>query len=563
MGTRRKTKAMTAAAVLAVAALVAGFATDLPGSVSNVVTGPSDVAISRSGDGVVGPRSAKGSPLAVATEGAVPAVPEDAAASGRAAGSTDSSDGRLVPELLEGVLGLLPGGGGDSEPPPPPRNPRDGNSPLTKLRITIESTSEWATVDLYGGSFYASGEPSVSGGAAQVYSPTGVAIQRHLSPFPARTVLEVVYQLPADPLTLQVCKNNDGVTAVKVERVTGDRPVTAVDLRADRRDGVWEDDCANPVRAAVPLEKVADPGVWPRPVVDERLTLALYSPWYDEAMFRSQPFVDRPVGPYDTTDHDSIVAMIDTASGAGVNGFVYWYNGEPEARERHTMLVRAAEARPGFRLAPQLDLSQLPTPCGAHSSDTMAQWARVLLAHAESPSQLEVDGRPVLFVWDADCITPQAWKWVRSSLAGRGLHPFVVGDDPDPAYDFDGFWLLNANTVPDTPSLREWYDTWAATARFTPARQLGSDPILWAAGVSPGEDDTYSGKSPDIWLQVPREGGARYDAAWSAAAASRPEWVVISSWNDFHEATHVMPSVEHGRRALDQTRTWSARFAGS
>ena len=61
---------------------------------------------------------------------------------------------------------------------------------------------------------------------------------------------------------------------------------------------------------------------------------------------------------------------------------------------------------------------------------------------------------------------------------------------------------------------------------------------------------------------VPRGlNGERYAATWDAALAAQPDWVLITSWNEWFEGTSVEPSVEYGDLALQQTAAQAARFA--
>ena len=63
------------------------------------------------------------------------------------------------------------------------------------------------------------------------------------------------------------------------------------------------------------------------------------------------------------------------------------------------------------------------------------------------------------------------------------------------------------------------------------------------------------------WLVlVPRRDGATYDETWETALALRPAWVVIASWNEWHEGSEIEPSKEHGDRYLQSTRWWAARL---
>ena len=86
-----------------------------------------------------------------------------------------------------------------------------------------------------------------------------------------------------------------------------------------------------------------------------------------------------------------------------------------------------------------------------------------------------------------------------------------------------------------------------------PARQRDS-PL----SGTPGNIRTFTVNG----VTVNASGFNRVDSggAWSAALATRPDWVVISSWNAFPEDTQITPGAAYGRRALDQTTTWSQLF---
>jgi len=47
--------------------------------------------------------------------------------------------------------------------------------------------------------------------------------------------------------------------------------------------------------------------------------------------------------------------------------------------------------------------------------------------------------------------------------------------------------------------------------------------------------------------------GERYQATWDAALASDPDWILVTSWNEWYEGTAVEPSVRFGDLALRQT----------
>jgi hypothetical protein len=54
--------------------------------------------------------------------------------------------------------------------------------------------------------------------------------------------------------------------------------------------------------------------------------------------------------------------------------------------------------------------------------------------------------------------------------------------------------------------------------------------------------------------------GERYQLTWDAALANDPDWVLVTSWNEWYEGTVVQPSVRAGDLALLQTKANAATF---
>ena len=76
--------------------------------------------------------------------------------------------------------------------------------------------------------------------------------------------------------------------------------------------------------------------------------------------------------------------------------------------------------------------------------------------------------------------------------------------------------------------------------------------------MSPGYDDSRLDR--ETTLVVGRANGGLYDAQWQAAVAAQPDWILVTSWNEFWENTHIEPSVLFGRRYQVRTRAWSEFF---
>ena len=47
---------------------------------------------------------------------------------------------------------------------------------------------------------------------------------------------------------------------------------------------------------------------------------------------------------------------------------------------------------------------------------------------------------------------------------------------------------------------------------------------------------------------------------WHAALDSDPDWVLITSWNEWHEGSEIEPSLEHGDREIVATAGFAQDF---
>jgi hypothetical protein len=65
---------------------------------------------------------------------------------------------------------------------------------------------------------------------------------------------------------------------------------------------------------------------------------------------------------------------------------------------------------------------------------------------------------------------------------------------------------------------------------------------------------------PNGGFATDRAGGAYYDRSWQAAIGSTPNWIVVTSFNEWPEGTYIEPSAAYGGQYLGATAAWSAQF---
>ncbi len=117
---------------------------------------------------------------------------------------------------------------------------------------------------------------------------------------------------------------------------------------------------------------------------------------------------------------------------------------------------------------------------------------------------------------------------------------------------FDGWSLFSPLEL---AGQEHWESVWADAYART------GDDALRCATVSPGYDDTalsHAARLNNPHRNIPREDGRTYRRMWDFTLnlPAAPDIVLISTFNEFHENTHIEPTVGSGQRYLDLTRDY-------
>ena len=173
------------------------------------------------------------------------------------------------------------------------------------------------------------------------------------------------------------------------------------------------------------------------------------------------------------------------------------------------------------------------------------------------------EGRPVLFLYLQALRDLPARDW--RAAAGEA---FLVGDvSPREVRDFaawapamDGIhvYVLAPYVRGMTPAAMT---AWANETYPRWRRLVGTK--LFCATVIPGFDDTRVPGRPQPRPTVERHGGRTYQALWDAAIRHDADWVLVTSFNEWHEGSEIEPSTEHGSRYLELTAANARHFLKS
>ena len=291
------------------------------------------------------------------------------------------------------------------------------------------------------------------------------------------------------------------------------------------------------------------------------LVLAFYYNWFDENTWTPEKVSDFPVTLYNSRDRETVVRHIAQAQQAGIDAFVVgWYGPQVENNQTETNLALMLEVADGTNFRVSLEFGP-DSPLIHSQQDVVDALRHVLQVHAQHPSFLRVEGKPVIFFWRLDSIPLdpeqmplEAWQAVREQVDPDHQSIWIAeGVEMEYQQVFDGHHLYSIAWSED---VRSTLSDWGYRIRRYNA-QHGTDK-LWVATVMPGYNDLKTGRE-DAFVRE-REDGQFYRDTWQAAIDSGADWVVITSWNEWVEGSQIEPSVSYGDLYLDLTRELAAQF---
>ncbi len=278
-----------------------------------------------------------------------------------------------------------------------------------------------------------------------------------------------------------------------------------------------------------------------------RLVLAFYYPWYDHNTWNDPKVPDHPPERYTSTDPNVMARQIDQAKGANIDAFVSaWYGPSTQFNQTETNLstLLSLAGQKGFSAGVQFETSG---PFFGGAGDVQNALSALLSTHARSPAYLRWNGKPVIFFWAQNRYSRATWQSIRAQVDPNHASLWIAeGFDMSLQGVFDGGYLYNIAWAGDVGATEQ---QWAGRVRGAGGQ--------WVGTVMPGWDDTRLVERAGRYARS-REGGAWYARTWSGAASANPDWIVITSWNEFVENTYVEPSANMGTQYLDLMRALAA-----
>jgi hypothetical protein len=282
-------------------------------------------------------------------------------------------------------------------------------------------------------------------------------------------------------------------------------------------------------------------------------------------------------GLYDSSSEYTIRRHLYQAEQAGLDGFIVSWWGFPDRieaakRERHPnvvgadgSLLRLLETAPeGFDVTLYYETAKYGE--ASVPQNVREDLVRIAETYGGQPRWMKVNGRPVIVIYGRvmnqmreACDNDVAeWKAVRAYLAGKGYDLFLVGDSLDPTYAACMDALHTYNPIGRTTRGIDLGPLYVEAANA-----LHGAGKVFAATVVPGFDHDKVRWPVGQRLLEPRRDGGYYIDSWDTALSCDPEWVFVTSWNEWYEASQIEPSVEYGHDYITLTKQQVKRFKGA
>jgi len=307
-----------------------------------------------------------------------------------------------------------------------------------------------------------------------------------------------------------------------------------------------------------------------------RMVLTFYYPWYgipdgpggagktvhwgriDAANKSIQASTHYPaLGAYDSHDPKVLEQHCRWAKQAGIDAFIISWWGHNSYSDRAMDKILDSCQRNGLSACIYYETVPRPQTPQSAADDIV----KVLNKYGKHTAHLKVNGKPVVFVYGRALNQLGLTRWLKAiEIINANCNAGItaIGDrfSYGSARIFDGIHTYNTAgrlRGRDPAATRKWaaktYPSWVQIAD-----KAGKISTLT---VIPGYDDTKIRKPG---LAVNRYDGELYRVQWQEAIKANPHWILITSFNEWHEGSEIEPSLEYKQQYLDLTAKYARQF---
>ncbi|NTW01969.1 MAG: hypothetical protein HGA19_11880 [Oscillochloris sp.] len=292
----------------------------------------------------------------------------------------------------------------------------------------------------------------------------------------------------------------------------------------------------------------------PAHAVSDRPIMAFYYPWWEMSDWSYDRMSDLPAPKYSNGDDETLKRHIQQADNAGIDALICTWFGPDEERlnKRCRRIMELAQ-----EMGSDLQFAVIPDQSAwdsLKSVDGLTRALAVLQSDFMSQSNyLTFQGKPVVFWFNPSSLGGlDTWKQLRNQADPNhqqywfgGTDNFSFLDVYDALYYFDITWESKPGAAMASYA-----------GRLDKYNKANGQSRPFVATVMPGYNDIKfrNGHSRD------RQGGDYYRGTWDTAAKYNAQAVVLTSFNEFFEGSHIEPSEQFGDLYLQLTKELSDTF---
>ncbi len=433
-----------------------------------------------------------------------------------------------------------------------------------RLRIKYATTSDWTTLTIKNSKNILTLRTMAVHGKPDLVqtSPHRFVLSQSLDAAQARQRIGVTVDLAlapdavSQPLEFLLRKGALNDSTVRVYNVSGNDEQLIQEI--EHHSTVPDSPEQNPLVFQVNLSTLKNIQPFKQQIQripNQKMLWAFYYPWYHPSDWSSPRLKDHPITPYSSSSSEAIARQIEQAQGAGIDGFISSWWGPGTYTDKNLKILLEIAEQKKFNVTIYFETLHHGTPI---SDDEIFNWlAYVISTYRDHPSFMKVDGKPLVVIWAAHKVPLDTWKQVFAKLRHRGLDAayLATGYNKDNLEVFDGLHQYGVFTIPNLAA------TDRRIGRTTRYYSLLTDPPvpkIWAATAQPGYDERLMPKRKGQFKD--RDDGAYYQATFDAAIQSDPDWIFITTWNEWWEHTYIEPSELYGEEYLRITREFAEKW---
>lgn len=269
------------------------------------------------------------------------------------------------------------------------------------------------------------------------------------------------------------------------------------------------------------------------------------------------------LGAFDSADNDTIEQHISWAEYCNIDGLIATWWGQNDLTDYNFRKLLNVASRISSNMLFTVYFETLQPQYLLDWNEVVNDLEYLIDNYGEHPYFLKYENRPVIFIYSIKYVSSANWTKIMDKLHTDGYNPYLIVDIQDPKNAdeqwltmFDGYHIYNpAGMYRDNLNVKQLYSEMIFYTRI--AKKLSMITVI------PGYND-FAVCNPfsqrNTWFDVPRRDGDLYKEMWDMAKIINPDWILITSFNEWHEGSEIEPSIEFGLKYIEDTKNYATNF---